>query len=101
MPYLSCGGKDVMAVILFQDKCPTVPLQLFVELFSFMPARYSVQGNDRKLTYQLTNVSIQICALSEMSMQVLSIIETRIELGAPKPSHSIQQHELAWSLAQF
>jgi hypothetical protein len=43
MPQLPCGGKDVMDVIVFQDKCPTVPLQLFLELFLFKPARYSVQ----------------------------------------------------------
>jgi hypothetical protein len=43
------GGKDVMTVIVFQDKCPTVPLQLFLELFLFKQARYSVQENDRNL----------------------------------------------------
>jgi hypothetical protein len=32
-----------MAVIMFQDKCPTVLLQLFWERFLFQPARYSVQ----------------------------------------------------------
>ncbi len=68
MPTLTCGGKDVMAVIVFQDKCSTVPLQLFLEPFLFKSARYSVQENDRKHTYQLTNVSVQICELSEMSI---------------------------------
>jgi hypothetical protein len=43
MPHFPCGGKDVMAVIVFQDKCPTLPLQFFLELFLFKPTRYSVQ----------------------------------------------------------
>ena len=35
MPCLPCGEKDVIANIPNQDKCPTVPLQLF----KFKPAR--------------------------------------------------------------
>ena len=38
MHCLPCGGKDVIANILNQDKCPTVPLRLF----KFKPARYIV-----------------------------------------------------------
>ena len=38
MPCLPCGEKDVIANILNQDKCPTVPLQLV----KFKPARYIV-----------------------------------------------------------
>ncbi len=79
MPHLPFGGKDVMAVIVFQDTCPTVPLQLFLELFLFKPARYSVQENDMKLTYQLTNVSVQICELSEISILDLSRLVSKSE----------------------
>jgi hypothetical protein len=43
MPHLPCGGRHVIPFIVFQDKCSTVPLQLFLELFLLMPARYSVQ----------------------------------------------------------
>ena len=38
MHCLPCGEKDVIANTLNQDKCPAVPLRLFL----FKPARYIV-----------------------------------------------------------
>ncbi len=85
MPHLPCDRKDVTAVIVFQDKCPTVPLQLFLDLSRPATVYKKMTGNllINSRTWAFRYVSYQNVDTSP--------IETRIELGAPKPSHCIPQ----------